>query len=192
VLPQIRERKIPVTLFVPSGIVEGDGLFPWLHASPRNRGRDSITLAEMRQVAGCPEVTIGSHTVSHAVTINLKEEKARFEFGESKHTLESWIGADVKCFAYPEGRFDGRERQFLAEFDYSLAATTENTFITKETDPYLVPRFSVADEISFPEAICNMVGVWRPVIDPLINVCRAGRTWKERSESWTRSFGRVS
>jgi glycosyltransferase involved in cell wall biosynthesis/peptidoglycan/xylan/chitin deacetylase (PgdA/CDA1 family) len=188
VLPLIRQHKIPVTLFILSGIVEGDGLFPWLHgktstkmcdrsASARNSGRDSMTLAEMRQVASCPEVTIGSHTVSHAVTINLNGDKARFEFGESKRTLESWIRADVKCFAYPEGRFDGREREFLAEFDYGLAATTENNFITRETNPYLVPRFSVADEISFPEAICNMVGVWRPMIDPPISFLQRLKNW---------------
>jgi glycosyltransferase involved in cell wall biosynthesis/peptidoglycan/xylan/chitin deacetylase (PgdA/CDA1 family) len=188
VLPLVRQRKIPVTLFIPSGIVEGDGLFPWLHdkrskempdrnASARNSGRDSITVAEMRQVAGWPEVTIGSHTVSHAVTTNLNGERARLEFGESKRTLESWIHADVRCFAYPEGRFDGREREFLAEFDYGLAATTENSFITRETNPYLVPRFSVADEISFPEAICNMVGVWRPVIDPPISLLQRLKHW---------------
>jgi len=179
VLPLVRQRKIPVTLFIPSGIVEGDGLFPWLHgktstemsdrnASARNSGRDSMSLEEMRQVASWPEVTIGSHTVSHALTINLQKEKARFELRESKLTLESWTGSDVKCFAYPEGRFDGREREFLAEFDYRLGATTENYFITRETNPYLVPRFSVADEISFPEGICNMVGVWRPAIDRVI------------------------
>jgi len=120
VLPLVRQRKIPVTLFIPSGIVEGDGLFPWLHgmtstemrdrnASARKSGRDSMTVAKMRQVAGWPEVTIGSHTVSHAVMTSLKEEKARFELGESKRTLESWTGADVKCFAFPEGRFDGRD-----------------------------------------------------------------------------------
>jgi len=179
VLPLIRELHIPVTLFIPSGIVAGDGLFPWLHqetssqmhagnASNRNGSRDSLTLTEVKQVAQCAEVTIGSHTVSHAVTRNLKEEKLRFELGESKRLLESWIAAEIKCFAYPNGRFDGRERKVLADFGYGLAATTENEFIDSKTDPYMLPRFSVADEISFPEAICNMVGIWRPTIDSLI------------------------
>jgi len=178
-LPLIREHKIPVTLFIPSGIVGGTGVFPWLHGKilsnmrdgdgVRDSRRDSIDLAELRQVAGYPEVTIASHTVTHAFTTSLKEEKAVFEFGESKRTLESWTGADVKCFAYPDGRYDGREEKFLAEFGYCLAATTENCFVTRDTNPYLVPRFSIADDISLPEAICNMVGVWRPAIDPLID-----------------------
>src|SRR5204863_9351619 len=31
VLPLIRQYKIPVTLFIPSGIVNDKGLYPWLH-----------------------------------------------------------------------------------------------------------------------------------------------------------------
>lgn len=185
VLPLIRRRKIRVTLFIPSGIVEGDGHLPWLDrrasAGPQGAGtafhddvRHVLSVAEVKQVAGYPEVTVGSHTVSHAVTTCLTEGPARVELGESKRALESWTGADVKCFSYPEGKFDGRERPLLAEFGYQLAATTENALITRRTDPYLVPRFSIGDEISFPEAICNMVGMWRPAIDPVINFLRRG------------------
>ncbi|MCU1338084.1 MAG: polysaccharide deacetylase [Bryobacterales bacterium] len=183
ILPLIRKTTIPVTLFIPSGIVEGNGLFPWLHgdgphdmnASIDNGVRDALTVAELKQVAGFPEVTIGSHTVSHAVTTNLTGEKIRFELGESKRTLESWIRTDIRCFAYPVGRFDGRENSFLAEFGYRMAATTENALINRKTDPYRVPRFSVADEIWFPEAMCNMVGVWRPAIDSIITFLRRSR-----------------
>jgi len=187
VLPLIRQLKIPVTLFIPSGIIEGDGQFPWLHnkTSTRMYGggiptcngiRDSMTVAELKRVASFPEVTIGSHTVNHTVTTNLKEEKARFELGTCKRTLESWTGYSVKCFAYPEGRFDGREQELLREFGYDLAATTENAFVTSETQFYQVPRCGVGDEISFPEAICNMVGVWRPAIQPVIKLLQRWST----------------
>lgn len=167
VLPLVRQRRIPVTLFIPSGIVEGDGHLPWLDR--RASFRHALTVAEVKQVTGYAEVTIGSHTVNHTVTTGLAEETARTELGESKHTLESWTGADIKSFSYPEGKFDGRERPLLAETGYRLAVTTQNALITHQTDPYLVPRFSIGDEISFPEAICNMVGMWRPAIDPLIH-----------------------
>jgi peptidoglycan/xylan/chitin deacetylase (PgdA/CDA1 family) len=179
ILPLVRLYRIPVTLFIPTGIIEGDGLFPWLHkGTPANSNgasapvanglREALSVAELKQVLYCPQVNLGSHTVNHAITTGLTEDKARLELGESKHTLESWACASVTCFAYPEGRFDGLERPFLKKFGYLLAATTENAFITPDADPYLVPRFSIGDDISFPEAICNMVGVWRPAIDPLI------------------------
>lgn len=170
ILPVICQHKIPVTLFIPSGIIAGDGLFPWRRAESGDHDtRHALTVADLKAVACHSEVTIGAHTVNHAVTPGLNPEMACIEFEVSKRILESWTGTDVKCFAYPEGLFDGSERTFLSKFDYHLAATTQNALITDKTDPYLVPRFSVADEIWFPEAMCNMVGVWRPAIDPVIH-----------------------
>jgi peptidoglycan/xylan/chitin deacetylase (PgdA/CDA1 family) len=127
---------------------------------------------ELQRIAAYTEVTIGSHTVNHAVTTRLTPVQVGFELKESKRSLDSWIRTDIKCFAYPEGKFDGRERPALAEFGYTMAATTENALITRETDPYLVPRFSVADDIGSLEAICNMVGLWRPTIDPFVKRLR--------------------
>jgi peptidoglycan/xylan/chitin deacetylase (PgdA/CDA1 family) len=177
VLPLTHEHKVPVTLFIPTGIIGDDGRLPWLHEkTDRNssveNGRDTLSIAELQQIATYPEVTIASHTVNHAVTAGLTRDEVRFELAESKRTLESWIQTGVKYFAYPVGQFDGRERSVLAECGYALAATTENALITQETDPYLIPRFSIGDEISFPEAICNMVGVWRPMIDRFKNFLR--------------------
>jgi hypothetical protein len=58
---------------------------------------------------------------------------------------------------------------------YALAVTADNAFVTPDSDPYLVPRFSIADAIWFPEMICNIVGVWRPALDPLKKFMR--RIW---------------
>jgi len=171
VLPLVRDRHVPVTLFIPSGIVKNDGRLPWLHrdAAEGSGVRDAVNVSELKSIAAYPEVTIGAHTVNHVVTANLAEEKTRLELGESQRALESLTGSTVKCFAYPEGRFDGRERKFLTEFGYRLAAATTVGFITRKSDPYVLPRFCVSDEIWFPEAICNMVGVWRPAIDPIMH-----------------------
>lgn len=174
VLPAVRERKIPVTLFIPSGIVEGDGYLPWLQAT-RNGKRHSLTVAELQAVAESSEVTIGSHTVSHADMPLCAEETLANEVGRSKRSLESWTGSPVACFSYPYGHFSGRERQHLIRHGYKLAATTENAFVTPRTDLYLVPRFAVANDISFPEAVCNMVGVWRPVVETLQKALRKVR-----------------
>ena len=182
VMPLIRQRNIPVTMFIPSGIVENGGSFPWLHhrssltheadrvSAPRCR--DAVTLSELKAIAAHPAVTIGGHTVNHTDTVNLSEEQIRFELSEAKRVLESWTGTTVVSFAYPMGLYGGLEQSLLEELGYKLAATTTDAFITRETDPYLLPRFSVADNISLPEAICNMVGVWRPVIRPLRTLLR--------------------
>jgi glycosyltransferase involved in cell wall biosynthesis/peptidoglycan/xylan/chitin deacetylase (PgdA/CDA1 family) len=176
-LPIIRERRVPVTMFFPSGIIESAGILPWLRTRKSfANARDAVTVSELQTIATCPEVTVGGHTVNHSVTAGLPEAKVRFELGQCRGTLESWVGSAVTCFSYPEGRFDGRERGALAEFGYRLAATTTGDFIMRKTDPYLIPRFCIGDNISFPEAVCNMVGVWRPLLDPLIHFLHR---WKE-------------
>lgn len=187
VLPVIRERNIPVTLFIPTGIVEGRGLFPWQDGKGENRQRDAITLDQLKEIAAYPQVTIAGHTVNHTVTAGLADEKVWFELSESKRSLEFWTGAEVRYFAYPVGQADGREPDILSILGYRLAFTTATSFVTAESDPYMVPRFSVADEISFPEAICNMVGVWRPVIDPIIQFVER---W-HRAPSGRNPFSRV-
>ncbi len=165
VIPEVRERGIPVTLFVPTGIVATHGAFPWLS---NQHGRDALTLPELMDLARIPEVSLASHTVNHAITAGLAQADLQFELCESKRALEQWTGAEIGCFSYPVGQFSGAERAALIACGYEMAVTTENSFITKDTDPFLVPRFSVGDNITFPEAICNLVGVWRPAIDPLV------------------------
>lgn len=164
ILPVVQQHRIPVTLFIPTGIIQGAGIFPWLAG---NRSRHALTVAELKHIAQCHEITVGSHTVTHAITRNLTESDLAHELAKSKASIEEWISYPVESFSYPVGIFSGTEKRTLIECGYRLAVTTENSFITPATDPYFVPRFSVGDHISFPEAICNMVGVWRPVIEPL-------------------------
>lgn len=169
VVPLAAQRHIPITIYLPSGVIEGNGWFPWLSHVPSSKDpRDSMTVADVMRIVQYPEVAIGSHTVGHIVTTSLSEEQSRYEFQESKRALESWIGRPVVTFAYPEGRIHGGEGRILAECGYQLAVTTKAKLVTSASDPYYVPRFHVGDNIWFPEAICNMVGVWRPVMDPIL------------------------
>lgn len=180
VIPVVRKEGIPITLFIPTGIVEGKGLFPWEpHPSTGgnpvcdgNECRDSMTVSEVKQVACYPEVSLGSHTVNHALTPTLTEDMLRFELQESKRRLESWIGRPVSSFAYPVGQFDGRESNILSECGYDIAVTTEAAFVTGSATAFEVPRFHVGDNIPFREAVCNMLGIWRPSVDPLFRFLR--------------------
>ncbi len=162
VLPLAESRHVPVTLFAPSGIVEGDGIFSWRAAL--HGGRNAMTAAELKEAARIKEVTVGSHTITHAHMARCSDEELRRETAESRRALESLTGARVLYFAYPYGELSGKEREHLIRAGYRFAATIENALVTPESDPYLVPRFAVANNISFPEAICNMVGVWQPAI----------------------------
>ena len=178
VIPVVQERRIPITLYVPTGILEGDGLFPWVPHSRStlssldyfvepHASRDALTIDDLRLLARMPEVSIGSHNVNHAYTDEVDANQCRKDIANSKRCLETLLEAPVRSFAYPGGRFNRSERNNLIASGYDFAVTTQNSFVDATADPYYVPRFSVADSISIAEAVCNMVGIWRPLADPL-------------------------
>jgi len=129
--------------------------------------RDPMSTAEIQKIAALPQVTIGSHTVNHVVTVNCQPEELEREIKDSKSTLEEWLGKEVLSFAYPNGDYDGREKPLLQKHGYQIAATIENDYITAETDPFFVPRNCVLDDGSFAENLCHMMGVWTPFIEKL-------------------------
>lgn len=192
VVPVAQRENLPYTLFLPSGIVEGGGRFPWeghqaadtfIDARPfvdPLAPRDAISPEEAKRLAQLRGVSIGGHTVHHHLFDEIDADTMRAEIVDDKRSLEELLRRPIQTFAYPGGRFSGEEKPVLKAAGYRLAATTENAFIDQESDPFYVPRFGVGDNISFPEAICNMVGVWQPVMAP---IKRLVRPWFGRSIS---------
>ncbi|HZN03136.1 MAG TPA: polysaccharide deacetylase family protein [Candidatus Polarisedimenticolia bacterium] len=75
-------------------------------------------LREMR-AAG---ITIGSHTMSHALLDLEGRRTVRDELADSRRTLEAHLGARIDHFAYPDGRFDAATIEEVAR-EYRYAYT---------------------------------------------------------------------
>jgi poly-beta-1,6-N-acetyl-D-glucosamine N-deacetylase len=129
--------------------------------------REAMTIEEIKTIASIPQVTIGSHTASHPILPNCPDGQIQNEFTASKRKLEEWTGKKVTAFAYPNGSFDGRERELLKTGGYQVAATTESKFGTADTDAYLFPRNLLMDDGSFSENLCHALGIWQPIIRKL-------------------------
>jgi peptidoglycan/xylan/chitin deacetylase (PgdA/CDA1 family) len=132
--------------------------------------REAMTVEDIKSVSNIPQVTMGAHTVTHPVLPKCTNEQLEYELAESKRKLEAWTCKPIKAFAYPNGSFDGKERQFLEAYGYELAATTESKFIKADSDCYLVPRNVVMDDGSFTENLCHALGVWEFLIQMLKQV----------------------
>jgi peptidoglycan/xylan/chitin deacetylase (PgdA/CDA1 family) len=137
--------------------------------------REAMTVEDIRRICGMPQVTIGSHTVSHPVLPNCTEYQIDYELRESKRKLEDWIGKPIKAFAYPGGYLDGREKHFLKKYGYELAATGERRLARSGSDCYLIPRTVVIDDGSFAENLCQLLGVWEAVASKIKRIIRLGR-----------------
>jgi peptidoglycan/xylan/chitin deacetylase (PgdA/CDA1 family) len=199
VVPVAVEHDIPVTIFISTGPIEGNGVFWWTYAEKLSNDlpltykndinmlwkipeserkkilddliskhindipREAMTNEDVKEIAKIPQVTIGSHTVNHVITPNCTIEELDKEIGESKAKLEQWAGKKITCFTYPNGDLDGKEIDILKKYNFTLAATAENRLINPDDDIFRLPRFSISDG-SFPEEICHMTGIWKPII----------------------------
>lgn len=129
-----------------------------------NIKREAMTVCDIKYISNISQITIGSHTVHHAITSNCTDEELELEIGKSKYILENWINKKIKFFSYPNGDFDGREKEILKKYGFEMAATTRKSLISNNDDLYFIPRFGVDDNYIFmPRFLCNIVGIWIPL-----------------------------
>lgn len=128
--------------------------------------REAMTLDQVKGIATSKYITLGSHTVSHPILINCDDEESYFELQASKEIIEKWINKKVDFFAYPNGDYSIREINYLKELGYTLAYCTKATYLTEDSlqNVYELPRFCIFENISKPEAICRILGIWQKFI----------------------------
>ena len=115
-------------------------------------------------------VTIGSHTVRHRLLPSETIETAQQELAQSKQTLESRLGAEVKHFAYPDGRFNPAVVRAVNSagyrFAYSICSSRDREF----------PRLTIPRKVLWERACVNPLGRFSPSIMD----CHARRIFERR------------
>lgn len=94
-LPELERRNVPVTIFVVSDRL-GQSL-----------GQAHDRLVSESELGGIAthQVSIGSHTSTHARLTTLDEEGIRRELRASRAKLENLLGKEVALFSFPFGAF---------------------------------------------------------------------------------------
>jgi len=85
-----------------------------------------MTWEMVRELAACPFVEIGAHTVSHPNLARLSEAEARWEMAESCARLEAETGRSVRHFAYPFGTrsaIGARELRLARDLGFASSVT---------------------------------------------------------------------
>lgn len=110
-LPLLERYGLPMTLFMVAGYIGENG---YLDAD------------DLRELAGHPLVTIGSHGMWHRPFTVLSDAEAVCEFKESGERLESVTGAKVDLFAYPYGDCNTRIERLCRKSGYTAAWSVWN------------------------------------------------------------------
>lgn len=122
-LPELRERMIPCTIFVPTGSI---GHHPsWIRPSHNDAGEIVATAEVLREIADSGLVRIGSHSATHPDFRRIDEERAKSELIESKATLEQILGREVTSFSFPHGAYTERDLALASRHGYSRVFTID-------------------------------------------------------------------
>jgi peptidoglycan/xylan/chitin deacetylase (PgdA/CDA1 family) len=110
------------------------GLRATFYVPARNPERPLLPAGELRQIAR--DFELGSHTFNHAPLHRLESHEARREIAEGKAWLEDAIGAGVKSFCYPRGKFHAGTVQLVREAGFQGARTCMFNLNDWPDDPF--------------------------------------------------------
>jgi peptidoglycan/xylan/chitin deacetylase (PgdA/CDA1 family) len=93
-------------------------------------------------------MTIGAHTLTHALLSALSPEEQETEISGSKAVLEELLSHPVSLFAYPfgaRGDYDEESVSVVRRAGFEIACANFPGVIWRRTDRYQLPRLLVRD-----------------------------------------------
>lgn len=109
---------------------------------------DLLDWEQVREMAATGLVRFGSHSRRHTRLLpGLEPAVLEDEIGGSRRLLERRLGRPVGLFCYPNGDYTAAALD-LVRAGYDGAVTTDTGWARPGTDPHLVPRLGVHDDVS--------------------------------------------
>ncbi|WP_163378185.1 polysaccharide deacetylase family protein [Cyclobacterium sp. SYSU L10401] len=184
-LPVFKKYQVPVTIFLCSGIVDTGKHFWFLekmdkktighlkripneerlsilqargfHSEEEHPDKQALTATQIAEMA--PWASVQSHTVSHPILSNCRDEESKREITESKFALEEKMKKPINAIAYPNGSFTKREVNFAKEAGYLCGFTVEPGFNSIHSKPLELKRLDPNDTQNINELIVKSSGI---------------------------------
>jgi len=183
----IAKYKLPLTIFVCSGLVDTCRRFWFLHDETRpivqqlKRVGDADRLAVLamtgfgelaefgeRQALSAAELhelktiaDVQSHTVLHPILPRCSRERAESEITRSREDLERLLDRDIYAFAYPNGEYTDRELHLVEQAGYKCAVSLDPGFNSARTPVFCLRRICIPDDAGRHELIVKTSGFWQ-------------------------------
>ena len=185
-LPVLRAKKIPVTIFLCAGIIDTRRHFWFKHKPP---GHHSFSLRQMphRERLGIlekagftheteyetphvltrsqiqemkPWVDFQSHTLFHPCLPRCSSSEAQDEVSRSRDILRQEYGLEVNAISYPHGDYSDRDIELCRQAGYECGVTVDCGFNTVNSDLLRLKRLPVNDTDDMNELIVKASGLW--------------------------------
>lgn len=112
-------------------------------AAQEDSNETACTMADLKEMLSSGLITIGSHTMSHAILTKETESKCREEIVESKKLLEKSLGIEIEHFCYPNGDYDARTQALVEDAGYRSACTCHGAENMAAVSPFEIRRINI-------------------------------------------------
>lgn len=158
-LPELIQRNIPSTMFIPTGYLGRRA--GWISEPGHQNHHEILMTADQLRELPSDLVSIGSHTVRHLNLPLLGEEEARRELCESRRKLEPIIGRDIKLLSFPYGKYNQKLVEWSRQVGYERVFTILPTLAFSMPEEYVTGRVSVAPTDWRLEFRLKLLGAYR-------------------------------
>jgi peptidoglycan/xylan/chitin deacetylase (PgdA/CDA1 family) len=107
-------------------------------------GDQMLTWEQVREMS-CDAIEFGSHTETHPLLTFEKDDTIEHELCSSRQNIEAMVNAKVRAFAYPNGDWNERVREWVRQTGYEWAFTTRSGWYRPGQDTYTAPRILLHD-----------------------------------------------
>ncbi|MBC6949062.1 polysaccharide deacetylase family protein [candidate division KSB1 bacterium] len=107
-------------------------------------------------------ISFGSHTHTHSIMSGLSLAEAHFELNESRHLIESELGAPCTIFSYPNGSardFGKRDIELLRKLGFVAATSQLPGFNDHKTNLYALRRINISRHRDFNYFLAKISGM---------------------------------
>jgi peptidoglycan/xylan/chitin deacetylase (PgdA/CDA1 family) len=169
-VPELQARRIPATIFVPTGSL---GRNPTWVRDERSAAKKEIVLSseQLKNLGSTELLTIGSHSVNHPNLVKLGPEQARAELIDSKSTLEGIVGSEVSLFSFPHGAHNDHLIRQAREAGYTRVFTISPRPALKTSEEFVTGRTLVDPSDWRLEFILKLQGAYRWL--PMVSLLKA-------------------
>ncbi len=165
VWPVLSELRVPATMYVPTGFVDGS------HRGPLSGAEALPALGwrQLDQMCATGLLELGAHTTSHPRDLrSLQGDRLDFELRNSRDRIEQEMSRPAPSFCYPRGLWDARiESAVRRHFDSAVVGGGRR--VAPDADLFRLSRTSVRRDPAFAveQWIRSSVWIEEAIADPI-------------------------
>jgi peptidoglycan/xylan/chitin deacetylase (PgdA/CDA1 family) len=158
-LPWLVARRLPATVFLPTGLVRDEPTVP-PPASRLYADRPLLGWRDVRRWQATGLVAFGGHGATHRPLTALTAAERREDLRRCRDDLRAHACAAADAIAYPLGAFDAATLDDARAAGFRLGLTTVHGGVRPRTPRLALPRLDVRRGYGPGDVLCALRGDW--------------------------------